>query len=182
MNLQLTELHKQCLVDMPMLIDVIAETINRMDAILKGYYENYQSLLNNFFIPKSKAKYEVIPCNGYVECFGEMPLDKSVYVGYSIELHEKKARNPQVFLIEIAYNLDKNEHTIYFLIEDRSDEINLSGVIPNWQSTDEYICSTEPTRLYMAIPVDATLTEEKICKCSELFNEKILYPILNSLK
>lgn len=39
MKNQLTKLHKQCLVDMPMLIDVMAETINQMHAILGDYYD-----------------------------------------------------------------------------------------------------------------------------------------------
>lgn len=56
MKNQLTKLHKQCLIDMPMLIDVMAETMNQMHAILGDYYEEYCSLLNNYFIPKSKSR------------------------------------------------------------------------------------------------------------------------------
>lgn len=182
MKNQLTKLHKQCLVDMPMLIDVMAETINQMHAILGDYYEDYCSLLNNHFIPKSKAKYDVVPNDWVVECFERMPLERSVYVGYTIELCEKKARNPHTFVIEIAYNLDEKEHAIYFLIEDQSKEIDLSGLISDLQSTDEYLYSIEPTRLYVEISVDETLSDEKIHKCSELFKDKILYPIITTLK
>lgn len=182
MKKQLTKLHKQCLVDMPMLIDVMAETINQMHAILEDYYEDYCSLLNNLFIPKSKARYDVVLNDWAVECFEKMPLERSVYVGYTIELCEKKARNPHTFVIEIAYNLDEKEHAIYFLIEDQSKEIDLSGLISDLQSTDEYMYGIEPTRLYVEISVDETLNDEKIYKCSELFKDKILYPLINTLK
>ena len=161
MKNQLTKLHKQCLIDMPMLIDVMAETINQMHTILGDYYEDYCSLLNNHFIPKSKAKYDVVPNNWDVECFEKVPLDRSAYIGYTIELCEKKARNPHPFVIEIAYNLDKKEHAIYFLIEDQSKEIDLSGLISDLQSTDEYLYGIEPTRLYVEIPVDETLSDKK---------------------
>ena len=99
MKTQLTKLHKQCLVDLPMLIDVMAETINQMHAILGDYYEDYCLLLNNHFIPKSKARYDVVPNDWVVECFEKMPLERSVYVGYTIELCETKARNHHTFVI-----------------------------------------------------------------------------------
>ena len=106
MKNQLTKLHKQCLIDMPMLIDVMAETINQMHAILEDYCEDYCSLLNNYFIPKSKSRYDVVPNDCVVECFEKMPLERSAYIGYTVELYEKKVRNPHTFVIEIAYNLD----------------------------------------------------------------------------
>ena len=182
MKNQLTKLHKQCFIDMPMLIDVMAETMNQMHAILEDYYEDYCLLLNNYFIPKSKSRYDVVPNDCVVECFEKMPLERSAYIGYTVELYEKKVRNPHTFVIEIAYNLDGNEHVIYFLIEDQSKDIDLSGLISDLQSTDEYLCGIWPTRLYVEFSVDETLSDEKIYKCSELFKDKILYPIITILK
>ena len=43
------------------------------------------------------------------------------------------------------------------------------------------IYGIEPTRLYVEIPVDETLSEEKIGRCSELFKTEILNPLLTNL-
>lgn len=182
MNVKLTDLHKLCLADMPMIIDIIAGTLNRMDDILNVCHENYCTFLNNHFIPRSKAKYSVVPCNEDFQCFNDLPLEKSLLIAYAIELRENKMRNPRIFTIEIVYNLDHREHVVYFSIEDHSKEIDLSGLISDLQSTDEYMYGIEPTRLYVEISVDETLNDEKIYKCSELFKDKILYPIINTLK
>ena len=186
---KITELNTKCLENMPMLLESIAITANKINDLIEQEGENLNSFIKKHYL--TSRLYTSFIDNNSINIFSDGNRRKHTYglkpilhIPYSFTLSENKKKSAISFFIECGYLCNEEDNVIYFGIGEESENIlstefinELEQNIPDkWKiRTNEYYIGIE------FIP-DMSFSEEKINDCTEDFKNYILSPILARLK
>ena len=184
--MKLTELNCKCLLNMPMLVDVIATTINELDAHFCECYNHYCAFLEKRIVSDKKDGFELTKSNeGTTSFFGNsIPLKKDFHLSYDISLTQTKKTAPSSFSVVFGYLIDDTQNSIYFQLffseesdcEEFKNKINQNNIPSNLRYGSDDIS------VWVEFTPDENTSIEKIEQCSNIFKEQILIPYISKFE
>lgn len=199
---KLTRLHSECLANMPMILDVMTNTIEILSELLELQYEQIEKFLNDY-CKRNKLRYhtEELTDQPYIYAFTDAEaqykkrylrlreLKPVLLFGYEIPLYGT-GRNGLSFSVQFGYMAEETQNVIYFgfreigpktYLDDKwIDELKtVSKSTPGWQIESD---DSDDGYVEFQIVADDQLTDEKIARCGEDFRNHILKPLLEQLQ
>ena len=194
---KLTRLHAECLANMPMMLDVMTNTIEALSELLDPQYSRIEQYLNDY-CKRYKLRYHADDLTGqpYVYAFTDT---EAQYKKRYLRLRELKpvllfyyeipfcgtGRNNLSFSVQLGYTADETQNVIYFGLEETGSVQCLTDA---WikkikpKSTNDWEIYTADGYIEFQITPDDQLTDEKIVRCGEDFKNRILKPLLEQLQ
>ena len=188
---EISLLSKKCLANMPMLLDVLAMTINNVKEILSPAYNNTKAFLINELTVTGNSCYqfdEKFAMQGLISCL-EQESDNIIYpkltLTYKLPFTYCYRKKEYAFDIGWEYLSNEECNKIQFYLSDVSNACTLMNnvmvrslleQIPNsWQKGED------ENGIYMELTIDASFTEEKFLQCLTDYKEYVLKPFITSL-
>lgn len=186
---KIEELEIKCLVNMPMMLDVMSNTINTLSEVFNLLFDQIKVIINKSNFKTSDDRWE----RGTIYPFAssdDFNRKKSYYDALKPELEllykmlfsKKVGRKAVNFTLKFGYMLDGGQNVVYFqLFEDLAgrEYINdafVGDIKPllaeNWNF------GYDEGDVYIEFAVDETLSEEKIHRLSNDFISIILTKLL----
>lgn len=197
--MKLTQLSKECLQNMPMLIDSICYTTEILGEVLDPYYDKIRDQIQKFMEEKTELKYEFDERNSERKIISIFPnvttgrkkhlskLDNSVSVYFSLIFYnQRRQKIINEFTVEFGYLSNSNENIIYFNLTAGEYNVDVSfvnGLAKNvTEALNRWDIQIEDGSIELRITPDQNLTDEVIENCFEDFIKYILNPVLTNLK
>ncbi|KAA6327062.1 hypothetical protein EZS27_023915 [termite gut metagenome] len=182
----LKELEVKCLENMPMMLDVISLTVNKLKNILTQNYAELEQyitgLLGDKYCLTDEWERGVIYALGGEHDYKEKYLTELIpymELCYTIPFAQNVKKNQILFDVQLGYILDEKQNVIYFQLRDYSsilfvkeiiDLINRDAISNNWKY------GHDENSVWVEFTPNETLSIEKINNCSEAFKKHILEP------
>lgn len=194
---KLTRLHSECLANMPMILDVITNTIEVLSELLELQYEQIEKFLNDY-CKGNKLRYhtEELTDQPYIYAFTNAEaqykkrylrlreLKPVLLFGYEIPLYGT-GKNGLSFSVQFGYIAEETQNVIYFGLGETDSAQYLTDT---WiekiktESAGDWEIYTNDGYVEFQIKPDDQLTDEKITRCGEDFRNRILKPLLEQLQ
>lgn len=185
---EISLLSKKCLANMPMLLDVLAMTINNVKEILSPAYNNTKAFLINELMATGNSCYqfdEKFAMQGLISCL-EQESDNIIYpkltLTYKLPFTYYYRKKEYAFDAGWEYLSNEECNKIQFYLSDVSKACTLMNnvmvsslleQIPNsWQKGED------ENGIYMELTIDASFTEEKFLQCLTDYKESVLKPFI----
>lgn len=190
---EISLLSKKCLANMPMLLDVLAMTINNVKEILSPAYNNTKAFLINelettgnscFQFDENKTYIK----NGIVKCLEQddkVQTCPQLTITYNLPFTYSCRKKIYAFDAGWEYLANEKYNKIQFYLYDVSNTFsildnttigNLLEQIPNsWQKGED------ENGIYMELEIGTSFTEEIFYQCLTDYKEYILKPFIASL-
>lgn len=193
---KLTRLHFECLANMPMMLDVMTNTIETLSELLNPQYDRIEEYLTEFFDKHKKLRCQLDESweRGTVYAFTDhvtrykkrylLELIPALELYYCIPF-SKTTKNSVSFSVEFGYTADETQNVVYFGLGEMNSAQCLTDA---WikkikpKSTNDWEIYTEDGYIEFQITPDDQLTDEKIARCGEDFINRILKPLLEQLQ
>lgn len=186
---KITELNTKCLENMPMLLESIAITANKINDLIEQEGDSLNSFIENYF--SNSHLYTSFIDNNSINIFSDGSRRKSTYelrpilhIPYSFTFSESKKKNPISFFIECGYLCNEEENIIYFGIGQESGNILSAELINELEQSisDKWKIAKDEYYIGIEFTPDFSFSEEKIKDCTEDFKKHILSLILSRLE
>ena len=193
---KLTSLHSECLANMPMMLDVMTNTVEALSELLNPQYDRIEEYLTEFFDKHKKLRCQLDESweRGTVYAFTDhVTRYKKRYLLESmpaLELYycipfSKTTKNSVSFSVEFGYTADETQNVVYFGLGEMNSAQYLTDA---WiekiktESAGDWEIYTEDGYIEFQITPDDQLMDEKIARCGEDFINRILKPLLEQLQ
>lgn len=190
---KLTRLHSECLANMPMILDVMTNTIEALSELLEPQYEQIEKYLMEFFDTHKKLRCQLDESweRGTVYAFRDH--ETRLKKGCLLELYpilelynclnfRKAGTNGALFSVEFGYTSNGEYNVIYFGLKEKDSTKYLTN---NWidsVQTSEWESWTDSGYIELQIEFNDQLTDEKIARCGKDFRNHLLKPLLEQLQ
>ena len=193
---KLTSLHSECLANMPMMLDVMTNTIETLSELLNPQYDRIEEYLTEFFDKHKKLRCQLDESweRGTVYAFTDhvtrykkrylQELMPALELYYCIPF-SKTTKNSVSFSVEFGYTADETQNVVYFGLGEMNSAQYLTDA---WiekiktESAGDWEIYTNDGYVEFQIKPDDQLTDEKIARCGEDFINRILKPLLEQLQ
>ena len=193
---KLTSLHSECLANMPMMLDVMTNTIETLSELLNPQYDRIEEYLTEFFDKHKKLRCQLDESweRGTVYAFTDhvtrykkrylLELMPALELYYCIPF-SKTTKNSVSFSVEFGYTADETQNVVYFGLGETDSAQYLTD---EWiekiktESAGDWEIYTNNGYIEFQITPDDQLTDEKIARCGEDFINRILKPLLEQLQ
>ena len=193
---KLTRLHSECLANMPMMLDVMTNTVEALSELLNPQYDRIEEYLTEFFDKHKKLRCQLNESwdRGTVYAFTDhvtryknrylLELIPALELYYCIPF-SKTTKNSVSFSVEFGYIADETQNVVYFGLGEMNSAQYLTDA---WiekiktESAGDWEIYTEDGYIEFQITPDDQLTDEKIVRCGEDFINRILKPLLEQLQ
>ena len=190
---EISLLSKKCLANMPMLLDVLAMTINNVKEILSPAYNNTKAFLINELTVTGNSCYQfdenkTYIKNGIVKCLEQddkVQTCPQLTITYNLPFTYSCRKKIYAFDAGWEYLANEKYNKIQFYLYDVSNTFsildnttigNLLEQIPNsWQKGED------ENGIYMELEIGTSFTEEIFYQCLTDYKEYILKPFIASL-
>lgn len=184
-----------CLKNMQMLLETIANTINKLDVIFTVEYDNLEQFIirglsSRFIIGEDWERGVMFPF-GYESDYRQKHLSELQplqEIRYTIPFEENiKRKAKQSFGITFGYLSDTEQNVIYFQLFDYSESSSImtESFIEEIKNKvpQEWECGTVGENdIYVEFEIDNDFTIDKIKQCSKVFKEYVLQPSIDKLQ
>ncbi|WP_101688590.1 hypothetical protein [Dysgonomonas massiliensis] len=188
---EFTKLNIACLKDMQMLLDVIADTVYKLDnalSIEQNKIHKYlkENLPTYFNVEEWEKDFDVFSQDDANESL----LMPNIGITYSTTINKiTKRHSIRCFDLYIGYLSDERQNVIYIqLFNDFETFIltelfisELKKYIPKEWKCDSDNNHEEPN-IYIEFPLDEKFSTKKIEDCIQIFKDSILRPIIDKLQ
>lgn len=193
---KLTSLHSECLANMPMMLDVMTNTVEALSELLNPQYDRIEEYLTEFFDKHKKLRCQLDESweRGTVYAFTDhvtqykkrylLELMPALELYYCIPF-SKTTKNSVSFSVEFGYTADETQNVVYFGLGEMNSAQYLTDA---WiekiktESAGDWEIYTNDGYVEFQIKPDDRLTDEKIARCGEDFINRILKPLLEQLQ
>ena len=193
---KLTSLHSECLANMPMMLDVMTNTVEALSELLNPQYDRIEEYLTEFFDKHKKLRCQLDESweRGTVYAFTDhvtryknrylLELMPALELYYCIPF-SKTTKNSVSFSVEFGYTADETQNVVYFGLGEMNSAQYLTDA---WiekiktESAGDWEIYTEDGYIEFQITPDDQLMDEKIARCGEDFINRILKPLLEQLQ
>ena len=193
---KLTSLHSECLANMPMMLDVMTNTVEALSELLNPQYDRIEEYLTEFFDKHKKLRGQLDESweRGTVYAFTDhvtrykkrylLELMPALELYYCIPF-SKTTKNSVSFSVEFGYTADETQNVVYFGLGEMNSAQYLTDA---WiekiktESAGDWEIYTEDGYIEFQITPDDQLMDEKIARCGEDFINRILKPLLEQLQ
>ena len=193
---KLTSLHSECLANMPMMLDVMTNTVEALSELLTPQYDRIEEYLTEFFDKHKKLRCQLDESweRGTVYAFTDhvtrykkrylLELMPALELYYCIPF-SKTTKNSVSFSVEFGYTADETQNVVYFGLGEMNSAQYLTDA---WiekiktESAGDWEIYTEDGYIEFQITPDDQLMDEKIARCGEDFKNRILKPLLEQLQ
>ena len=194
---KLTSLHSECLANMPMMLDVMTNTIETLSELLNPQYDRIEEYLTEFFDKHKKLRCQLDESweRGTVYAFTDhvtrykkrylLELMPALELYYCIPF-SKTTKNGVSFYVHFGYYTDGEDYNeVYFGLGETDSAQHLTD---EWiekiktESAGDWEIYTNNGYIEFQITPDDQLTDEKIARCGEDFKNRILKPLLEQLQ
>ena len=193
---KLTSLHSECLANMPMMLDVMTNTVEALSELLNPQYDRIEEYLTEFFDKHKRLKFDFE--NGrefqskyiFTDRFTQYKKGALRDLTTVLELYYcipfgKNVRNGVSFSVQFGYTADETQNVVYFGLGETDSVQYLTDA---WlekiktESAGDWEIYTNNGYIEFQITPDDQLTDEKIVRCGEDFKNRILKPLLEQLQ
>ncbi len=185
-----TKANIECLANMPMLVDAMSDTIEKLQEVLMTYYPKIEEELSDFFNNNKRLRYGITREreNGCIYAFSDdykkhhLPKPERIMKITSRIEFAKTTKNStnNEFAVQYGYWNEDNENEIYFLISGKSPVVKKLG--ESFGKTTNENMLIDDDKVDIQLPITADFSEEQIEKTFEEFRDNILRPFLELLK
>ena len=193
---KLTSLHSECLANMPMMLDVMTNTVEALSELLNPQYDRIEEYLTEFFDKHKKLRCQLDESweRGTVYAFTDhvtrykkrylLELMPALELYYCIPF-SKTTKNSVSFSVEFGYTADETQNVVYFGLGETD---SVQYLTDEWiekiktESEGDWEIYTNNSYIEFQIKPDDQLTDEKIARCGEDFINRILKPLLEQLQ
>lgn len=197
--MKLTQLSKECLQNMPMLIDSICYTTEVVGEMLDPYYDKIYEQIQEFLSVRKELKYAFDERNSERRVISIFPnetttgrrkriakLDNSVSIFFSLIFFNQRRRNiVNEYIVEFGYLSDSDDNIIYFNLRAGDNNADVSVLddiaIKIEEPLKRWDIQIEDGSIELRITPDQNLTDETIDKCFVDFMESVLNPLLSNI-
>lgn len=197
--MKLTQLSKECLQNMPMLIDSICYTTEVVGEMLDPYYDKIYEQLQGFLSVRKELKYAFDERNSERRVISIFPnetttgrqkriakLDNSVSIFFSLIFFSQRRRNiVNEYIVEFGYLSDSDDNIIYFNLRAGDNNADVSALdeiaIKIEESLKRWNIQIKDGSIELRITPDQNLTDEIIDECFVDFMESVLNPLLSKI-
>lgn len=197
--MKLTQLSKECLQNMPMLIDSICYTTEVVGEILDPYYDKIYEQIQGFLSARKELKYAFDERNSERRVISIFPnetttgrrkriakLDNSVSIFFSLIFFNQRRRNiVNEYIVEFGYLSDSDDNIIYFNLRAGDNNADVSALddiaIKIEEPLKRWDIQIEDGSIELRITPDQNLTDEIIDECFVDFMESVLNPLLSKI-
>ena len=190
--MKLTGLNCKCISNMPMLVDVIATTIDELDLYFWEHYNYYCDFLSEKIGINKKAGFDLKKKNKGTTVFSTKKIygEKKFHLSYDISLSQPKKKAPSSFNVLFGYIIDDTQNSIYFqlIFKDKNDceelisKINKDNIPADFDYRSDGASATDEGSVWVEFTPDENTSIEKIKKCSNIFKEQILIPYISKFE
>lgn len=197
--MKLTQLSKECLQNMPMLIDSICYTTEVVGEMLDPYYDKIYEQIQEFLSVRKELKYAFDERNSERRVISIFPnetttgrrkriakLDNTVSIFFSLIFFNQRRRNiVNEYIVEFGYLSDSDDNIIYFNLRAGDNNADVSALdeiaIKIEEPLKRWDIQIEDGSIELRITPDQNLTDETIDKCFVDFMESVLNPLLSNI-
>ena len=185
---EISLLSKKCLANMPMLLDVLAMTMNNVKEILSPAYNNTKTFLINELTATGNSCYqfdEKFAMQGLISCL-EQESDNIIYpkltLTYKLPFTYYHRKKEYAFDAGWEYLANEECSKIQFYLRDASnactiiDAVMISSLLE--QIPDLWQKGEDENGIYMELNIDTSFTEEKFSQCLTDYKEYVLKPFI----
>lgn len=197
--MKLTQLSKECLQNMPMLIDSICYTTEVVGEMLDPYYDKIYEQIQEFLSVRKELKYAFDERNSERRVISIFPnstttgrrkriakLDNTVSIFFSLIFFNQRRRNiVNEYIVEFGYLSDSDDNIIYFNLRAGDNNADVSALdeiaIKIEEPLKRWDIQIEDGSIELRITPDQNLTDEIIDNCFVDFMESVLNPLLSKI-
>lgn len=197
--MKLTQLSKECLQNMPMLIDSICYTTEVVGEMLDPYYDKIYEQMQGFLSVRKELKYAFDERNSERRVISIFPnktttgrrkriakLDNTVSIFFSLIFFNQRRRNiVNEYIVEFGYLSDSDDNIIYFNLRAGDNNADVSALDDIAIKIEEPLkwwdIQIEDGSIELRITPDQNLTDEIIDECFVDFMESVLNPLLSKI-
>ncbi len=188
----LTILNIKCLENMPMILDAISNSVNKLQEIFNPLYEDLRIFTKKLIPAKSYSMNEEYN-NGIIYAFGDegdykrkylVELTPDLQIRYKIVIKAKAKRIDHSFEIEFGYVSNVEQNVMYFqLFESPETNVLSKSMRENIEQSisSKWIYGETEDSVYIEFAIDENVSEEKIKDCCQSFKEHFLKPVIAQL-
>ena len=187
---ELSLLGKECLINIPMLLDVIAMTVEEMRGMFSPFYNNIKTFLVNELEATGNSCYQFdenkrFIKNGIVKCLEQNDNSNAcpqLTISYNLPFTYSCRKKIYAFDAGWEYFASEKCNKIQFYLHDASntvsilDNVTISNILE--QIPDLWQKGEDENGIYMELTIDASFTEEKFLQCLTDFKESVLKPFI----
>jgi hypothetical protein len=184
-------LEVKCLENMPMVLDVISLTINKLKNIFTQNYDELEryitKLLGDKYYLTDKWERGLIYALGGEHNYKKKCLTELIpymELRYTIPFAQNVKKNQILFDVLLGYILDEEQNAIYFQLCDYSSILfvrEIIDIIDKDATSSNWKYGHDENSVWVEFTPDETLSIEKINNCSEAFKKHILNPFLSKI-
>lgn len=197
--MKLTQLSKECLQNMPMLIDSICYTTEVVGEMLDPYYDKIYEQIQEFLSARKELKYAFDERNSERRVISIFPnetttgrrkrtakLDNTVSIFFSLIFFNQRRQNIfNEYIVEFGYLSDSDDNIIYFNLRAGDNNADVSALddiaIKIEEPLKRWDIQIEDGSIELRITPDQNLTDEIIDNCFVDFMESVLNPLLSKI-
>lgn len=184
--LSLKEIDIKCLANMPMMLDVISSTTNKLERVFDEIFPKIDDqLLGTELYDEAEWNFVYTPfsLNAPKGNRGLQSLAPEFQILYEKSFYRKEGRKTISFEVSFGYVVDETQNAIYFQLSECDTEyINEQAVAEIKQAmADNHkwnIGFDAGDRIWLEFPVDENITKEKILSLLKDFQAYILSKLL----
>lgn len=197
--MKLTQLSKEGLQNMPMLIDSICYTTEVVGEMLDPYYDKIYEQIQEFLSVRKELKYAFDERNSERRVISIFPnetttgrrkriakLDNTVSIFFSLIFFNQRRRNiVNEYIVEFGYLSDSDDNIIYFNLRAGDNNADVSALddiaLKIEESLKRWDIQIKDGSIELRITPDQNLTDEIIDECFVDFMESVLNPLLSKI-
>jgi hypothetical protein len=188
---QLTALNIKCLENMPIMLDAISNTVNKLKDFFNPLYDDLKKFTEETIPNKSYTLSESYE-KGAIYAFGNevkgehlSELKPELHLLYSLSVVALGNKIKHSFYIEFGYIADGEQHVLYFQLFEHPEIKVLSQPIRDIIKqviSEKWTYGEMEDSIEIQFDMDKDVSEEKINDCYQAFRKHILKPVFAQLE